>query len=1055
MTAAIPSIIRSGLLILLAVTTLSFGGVWPWTGAVLVVGTGVLAFLWLVLIVRDGRLEFRGTPLDLPIVLCLGLILLQLVLGYPFRLHDAELPQRLLAAARSAPAGLPAVPGTLDYHATRWALWYFLAYVGCFYLTIHTLERREHVSRLLLAVVVIAGLTGIYGLLEYLSGNQGLLGWRVAGGGRVRGTFVNPDHFGAFLTLALFAGVGLSLGWGTSLQRRWRSGGHEDGEEESRAPWRVVSRPPQERLFQQVLLIFILALIGTTMVFTLSRGAILSGLLAGAVLAGLLAAHETLGRRRRLAVAATCAIGGLTVWIGLGPVLERFGDASVGWADRLAIYRQATGIVRDFPILGSGVNTFKSVFPRYQALPLSADGFFQYAHSDLLQAVTDMGLVALPLLGWAAWRFFREVALVRVLGVLPAREPGAAAGGGRAARRDPFNLGVALGGLGALVAILVHSAGDFSLRIPANALLLSLILAVTLQAARARFLGLGAEQLAPVREIALDRRRGRLVLVAGLAAVSWLAWTVIGATMAEYRFASAAEALEAAEPAGGDRPWVASTRRSSETLGALEAALRLDPVNPQGHLAVGSVYAGLAVRAWNSGLSESGRLLVDPAQRTGESEQTWAKAVQAFSRAAYLAPMDRRAWGEIGWAHAALAFVPGSAAAGSSGQASVAAFARGMALRPRDPHPFRLQADCAFRWAQAQRGSMPAEKILASDFYRIGAQATRRLVELQPAFLPEALNRALLFSTSFAALHDVLPFQAPDFFFAARLLEAQGLADLSHQALQRAVELAADEDKPIFYRHLAADLIKGKDYPGAVRLLGLVLGLDPRNAEARILLADALARQKQDLQALREYQAAVEIAAKGPAIPVSLKREMVQQPSERSRLDVVEDLLRDRGLGSPNAGRDGGAVALAALAGFQEQRGHPNLAIPLWEQALARSPGDAQVRFGYAESLDAIGAWIPAQGEFRRALELAPRDVGMRLRLAERYVDNGLSEQAIALWQEVTRIRPASLEAYARLATSFEKLGRRKDAELQYDLILRLEPGNATARAALARLRSR
>jgi Flp pilus assembly protein TadD len=169
----------------------------------------------------------------------------------------------------------------------------------------------------------------------------------------------------------------------------------------------------------------------------------------------------------------------------------------------------------------------------------------------------------------------------------------------------------------------------------------------------------------------------------------------------------------------------------------------------------------------------------------------------------------------------------------------------------------------------------------------------------------------------------------------------------------------------------------------------------------------------------------------------------------------VEGALRDRGLLPGEQRQDPLAKALAALALFHQRQGLSNLAIPLWEQAVARDPGNSQIHFGYGESLDSVGAWIPAQGEYRKALELNPRDIGLRLRLADKYMRNGLSEQAMTLWQEVTRTRPTNIEARIRLATAYEKLGRHREAELEYDQILRLEAGNEIARQALTRLRGR
>ena len=75
-----------------------------------------------------------------------------------------------------------------------------------------------------------------------------------------------------------------------------------------------------------------------------------------------------------------------------------------------------------------------------------------YAHNDYLQALSDGGMIAgalalwfIVLLGRAVWRATRA--------------------------DDPLEAGLALGSGAGLFALLIHSAFDFNLQIPSNALL--------------------------------------------------------------------------------------------------------------------------------------------------------------------------------------------------------------------------------------------------------------------------------------------------------------------------------------------------------------------------------------------------------------------------------------------------------------------------------------------------------------------------------------------------------------------------------------------------------
>jgi O-antigen ligase len=125
------------------------------------------------------------------------------------------------------------------------------------------------------------------------------------------------------------------------------------------------------------------------------------------------------------------------------------------WADTL---RMAT----DFPLFGTGFGTFAEVYPRYQTA--HAGRTVEYAHSDWVQLLAEGGLagtlaVLALLAGYAA-----------VAGRLLAR------------RRDREAVFLALGGLGGLLAFLLHAFAEFNAHIPANALWFTVLASFTLKA---------------------------------------------------------------------------------------------------------------------------------------------------------------------------------------------------------------------------------------------------------------------------------------------------------------------------------------------------------------------------------------------------------------------------------------------------------------------------------------------------------------------------------------------------------------------------------------------
>lgn len=157
--------------------------------------------------------------------------------------------------------------------------------------------------------------------------------------------------------------------------------------------------------------------------------------------------------------------------MGIGPLLERFGilfkEEALSPDSRLQIWREVLRIIRDFSLFGTGFGTFRNIFPVYKALPIQVPVL--YAHSDFLQLVSEIGLAGLAAAAWFLTAFFKSV--------YPAW----------LGRHNPFAKGIVLGGLTGILAILLHSFFDFNLQIPANALLFSVVIALTYKCASVRF----------------------------------------------------------------------------------------------------------------------------------------------------------------------------------------------------------------------------------------------------------------------------------------------------------------------------------------------------------------------------------------------------------------------------------------------------------------------------------------------------------------------------------------------------------------------------------------
>ena len=170
-----------------------------------------------------------------------------------------------------------------------------------------------------------------------------------------------------------------------------------------------------------------------------------------------------------MAPAALAALPLLAVgWVGFDVVGEEF--AIVSWSDmggRVPIWLDTGRIVRDFPITGTGLNTYGIAMLAYQTG--QPDVHVVEAHNDYLQLAAEGGvLLGLPVL----------IAVAVYVRQVRARFREAAGG----LRTHWLRVGAVAG----LLALAVQSLVDFSLQMPGNAVLFALLMAIAVHSAPGR-----------------------------------------------------------------------------------------------------------------------------------------------------------------------------------------------------------------------------------------------------------------------------------------------------------------------------------------------------------------------------------------------------------------------------------------------------------------------------------------------------------------------------------------------------------------------------------------
>jgi hypothetical protein len=366
--------------------------------------------------------------------------------------------------------------------------------------------RSYVVGRLLFTVLGGGVLVAALGLLERGSGN-GFVMWfsdELAPVDRASGPFVNPNHYAVWLEMV----IPLALAYGAALIGRLYRKLAERAEAgrgmgvRARRAWVSALVAHQQKLWPSLVAAVCLLLMLIAHAASGSRGGH-AALLAGLAVAGAgLVAHagRAPGRSRIWRWASLAAPVGLVVaavasfgfWaLAQGDFAESDvsgGDMSLG--ARLAAASLGSSIVADFPLAGTGLGSFLHAFRPYQAPPLET-GILDHAHNDYLEIAAETGILGVGLIllfaaavVLAVRRRRREEASARALAPRHRSEDrpaGFETPEWRLALRQHHLLrwGVA----GGIAAVLVHSLVDFGLRMPANLLLLMVLLGVLVLAA--------------------------------------------------------------------------------------------------------------------------------------------------------------------------------------------------------------------------------------------------------------------------------------------------------------------------------------------------------------------------------------------------------------------------------------------------------------------------------------------------------------------------------------------------------------------------------------------
>ncbi|WP_096896297.1 O-antigen ligase family protein [Candidatus Scalindua japonica] len=489
-------VIEWGIIFLLVFTPLAlptrYGLLHLWVYTIIEITIFVLVIIWLlkrIIIAINAnsdlripnsiiinRFGFVKTPLNIPIILFVGLIILQLIPLPPGALkllsantyylyqNSNPLPATRNQNLEISPTKLPIsneqpdiqtqrseisdwLPITIYHYATKSEFIMILAYIGMFFLVTNTPGLR--IDRFLLIIMGVGFFVSFLGILQKFAGADKIYWLLDSPGPSFFGSFINRNHFAGYIIMVIPLSLGLLISRFGSITFH------------KTMTWRVIFTEFESHILGNGLLVFAIMIMVSALFLSLSRGGILSFAVTIVVFVTIISlsrkTRSIISKGRKVTIITLFLAFILLVWLGIGPVMERLSDISS--PDRNQVFQDTIDMTKDFPLLGSGLGTFQHLFPKYKTL--ERQQFYDHAHNDYVELLSDSGLIGFILIIGSIIIFIRKI-LVRWW-----------------ERGDSFAKGVTLGGFCGIIAILCHSVTDFNLHIPANALFLSFLLGLT------------------------------------------------------------------------------------------------------------------------------------------------------------------------------------------------------------------------------------------------------------------------------------------------------------------------------------------------------------------------------------------------------------------------------------------------------------------------------------------------------------------------------------------------------------------------------------------------
>jgi O-antigen ligase len=454
----------------LVLAVLVFGAVHAYAYTTVFLGILVAAILVLVAKVdrdpssRKLRIRFLKTALNPLFVLMFILLVFQTIPLPESMLRFLSL-EALVVGKKSLPASevLAAENPNGQWFAlapygfpVRQSIMRWTAYGLLFWGLSQTLTSSRRIETAIFIVLITGCFEALYGLMQTYSGLEHIWWFKKTDYLRsITGTYVNRNHFAGLMEMGLLLMAGFAGALEGSSKKR-------PGAFAGKAPFRarvlaIVSM--EELLAKRVLIVFSGVVMGIGLIFSASRGGMIAMAAAMLVMGVLFLARQKHRRKGLVLVLIFVLTAVYAAHIGIDYPLERFKSFDADFENRTRCAQKTLEMFENYRLMGIGVGNFRYAYPKYQAVE-DKKVFFEYAHNDWVQFLTEAGIIGFGLLLCGVLYYIYQTIKIW------------------SQRNDPFAVCLGLTPLAVMAAMAVHSYSDFNFHIPANCIMFAVILAV-------------------------------------------------------------------------------------------------------------------------------------------------------------------------------------------------------------------------------------------------------------------------------------------------------------------------------------------------------------------------------------------------------------------------------------------------------------------------------------------------------------------------------------------------------------------------------------------------